>query len=121
MPLALPPEDVAVQRFIFDFVLKPGSRLSLSGHLEHLPDLHQACKPGSSLQTAVEAVAFANLSRRGHAPHYRELAARRYGETIRLTTAALSDKAAAFQDETVFACHLLSMYEVSLIMTSMMS
>ena len=113
-PRSLSPsrEQVAIQRFNFDFVIEPNGCLGSTGHLEFVPALYSACEQGSSLELAVEAVAFANLSRRGHAAHISKLATRKYVEAMRLTGVALNDFKTMTTDETLVSCHLLSLYEV---------
>lgn len=62
----------------------------------------------------VQAVAFANLSRRGYAAHLRNIPTQRYAEAVRSLRAALNDPKQLSKDQTLDSCHLLALYGVSL-------
>ena len=106
------PKDIRVQRLIFDFVLDRHGTLSAAGYMEFVPNIYHSCQPGSSLDLAIEALAYTNLGRRGHAPHLAAFGAQKYGEAVQRTGAALQDFSTATMDETLLSCQLLAMYEV---------
>ena len=106
-------ELVALARFVHDFVLQTESNATRLGYLEFVPALYYSSASGSSLSSAVEAVALANLNRRCRAPTVAAAASARYGAALRLTGEALKEPALMLTHETLLSCHLLGMYEVS--------
>ena len=108
-----PSNEIARNRFLYDFVFTPDSPEWQLGHLEYLPQMHDSA-PGSCLFSAVLAVAFANFCTRYNAPKARELAVEKYAQAMKLLSVTVQDPVKAEQDETLLACNLLGMYEVRL-------
>jgi hypothetical protein len=104
--------ELVLARFIHDFVLSE-RQISTVGYHAFLPQLYRLSEPGSALAMVVEAVAFANFSRRCHAPVAADTASARYCAALRLTNEDLRDPAKAMKHETLLSCHLLGLYEVS--------
>lgn len=106
-------EDLAVARFVHDYVVASGDRSVPFGYFDFLPRVYCTNKVGSSINTAIEAVALANFSRRCHLhSDVTTTAATRYGKALALTHAALRDPVTMLSHETVLSCHLLGLYEV---------
>ena len=106
-------EEVALARFIHDFVLERESKLAPLGYLEYLPEIYCSNGPGSSVIPVIEAVALANFSKRCHCTsQVAATASAKYRVGLRLTSEALKDPVTMRKNETLLSCYLLGMYEV---------
>lgn len=113
-PLKESLRDVALSRFLFDYISGADNSGIVPNYLGFTPELYSSCDKESSLAATLEAVAFANYScRYRNVPGVTNLAADRYGKALGRTSAALRDPKTMLKHETVLSCHLLGMYEVS--------
>ena len=124
-PLALQPspstlEELSISRFFSNFVLVPRHHESIRGFLDCLPPLYNTTPEGSVLHLATLAL---SLAINGSHPSCRTeaiLSQKFFGEALVMTNSAVQDSIDSVKDETLMAVLLLSLFEVSAFLISML-
>jgi hypothetical protein len=104
--------DLALQRFIFDYVFQANFHLGRLGHLEFLPQILTAVNQLPFLSAAIESAVFANFAKRYNSPVAMKAAIGEYGKAVSLTNDALRSPSMVEKDEILLACFLLGICEV---------
>lgn len=112
--LSIDGEDPAVSKLFENYVLYPCSDLSTPGFLEHLPCLFKEVNvPGRyALRWAVQAFAYADLSRRENSQSAVSKALDHYGRSLSALGKSLSEEGKVPDDYDLMTVVILDIFEV---------
>jgi hypothetical protein len=105
-------QDLALPRFLFDFVNSPGIP-SRKTTLALLPRMYTDSAPDSFLGATVNAVALANFAGRFKHAEARKTAVRYYITALQQFAIAAKDPETMQSEQALFSIFLLGLYEVS--------
>lgn len=113
----------AYDRFLYDFVFPESPNRAPGEPTDALwsfvPILYQNAVEGSSITTAVDALAYINYANRCNAPQAESLAEACLAKTISSLSKAIADRKVAATNATLCSAYLLGVYEVRKLVMSL--
>jgi hypothetical protein len=107
-------DELAHQRFLFDFVVHPAPQTFMDGFQSFIPAFLNTAAPNSCFVAALSAAAHANYWGRCKSTEAKEVGVEKYGKALVLLNQTLSKSKGTCSEETLAAVSLLGIYEVCL-------